>query len=184
MKKVMLLVALIATMFTAKAEPESGDLTIKPMVGLNISNISDGGGDAKVGFAFGAEAEYMINDWAGLSGGVLFSRQGSKDEDLKVHLDYINVPILANFYIYKGLSLEAGIQPGFKVNAKAKMDGVSVDLNDTKSVDFSIPVGVSYNFSNFEAGLRYNISATKVMSEVDGRNSNFMITVGYKFHLK
>ena len=40
MKKVMLLVALIATMFTAKAEPESGDLTIKPMVGLNISNIS------------------------------------------------------------------------------------------------------------------------------------------------
>ena len=179
----MLLVALIATIFTAKAEPESGDLSIKPMAGLNISNFTDEG-DAKVGFAFGAEAEYMINDWAGISGGLLFSRQGSKEGDLKVHLDYINVPILANFYIFKGLSLEAGIQPGFKVNAKAKMGGVSTDLDDVKSVDFAIPVGVAYDFNNLEVGLRYNISATKVMSDVDDRNSNFMISVGYKFHLK
>lgn len=107
-------------------------------------------------------------------------------------MDYINVPILANFYVCKGLALKTGIQPAFNVNSRYKMSisGISVsgDLSDVigddiKSFDFSIPVGISYEYKNFVIDGRYNVGVTKLLNDSDSKNSVFQFTLGYKFSL-
>lgn len=105
--------------------------------------------------------------------------------------DYINIPIMANIYVVRGLALKFGIQPGFNVNScgSVSAEGVSVSRSlhdigvDIKSFDFSIPIGLSYEFSNVVIDGRYNIGTTKIVDGEGTRNSVFQFTVGYKFRL-
>lgn len=102
-------------------------------------------------------------------------------------LDYLNVPILANFYVAKGLALKLGVQPGFKLSSKAKFKGSGaskeVDVDGIKSVDLSIHVGLSYQYQNIVFDARYNWGVTKIVDDADSKHSVFQITVGYKFSL-
>ena len=109
--------------------------------------------------------------------------QGTQDDkDNTLKMDYINVPVLANVYVAPGLALKAGLQPGFLVNSSS---------SDTfKSVDLSIPVGVSYEYENFVLDARYNFGVTNVVKDdinrfinSDCKNSVFQLTLGYKFDL-
>ena len=104
---------------------------------------------------------------------------------------------MAQFYPVKGLALKAGIQPGFCVTKKVKIDGTAsvgpgltepftedVKLGDAvKDFAFAIPVGVSYEYESFVVDARYNIGVTKALKDVDSRHSVFSITLGYKFAL-
>ena len=183
MKKFMMMVAMAFATLTASAQAEAGTLTLKPLVGINVANITDGNGDAKVGLAAGAELGYQLNESFAVTAGAIYSMQGAKNDEYKVNLDYINIPILANYYITKGLAVKAGIQPAFKVKSEAKEDGVSVDLEGFKSFDFSIPVGLSYEVSDFVIDARYNWGISKVLEGFDSKNTVFQFTVGYKFAL-
>jgi hypothetical protein len=90
----------------------------------------------------------------------------------------------------------------FYAHGKAKMDvfedGVNrevdlygtVDMKDLyKKFDFSIPVGVSYQFKvPVTIDARYQIGLTKlnkieIPGEKNSKNSVFTLTVGYKFAL-
>lgn len=192
MKKLFL--AVVAMMISAAtfAQNEVGQLTIQPKVGVNIANITDvDDADPRIGLAAGAEFEYGLTDNIGLSAGVLYSMQGVKtiivDDDCTSKLDYLNVPILANFYVAKGFAVKLGVQPGFKLSSKAKFKGSGgskeVDVDGFKSVDLSIPVGVSYQYQNIVFDARYNWGVTKIVDDVDSKHSVFQITVGYKFSL-
>ena len=129
----------------------------------------------------------------GISGGLLYSMQGAKvkDTDAKMKMDYLNIPILANVYVAPGLALKAGIQPAFNLSNKVSVDGVTVDYDKyapngakVKSFDFSVPVGISYEYMNVCLDARYNIGVTKVSDFDDaGCNSVFQLTLGYKFSL-
>ena len=193
MKKLFL--AVVAMMISAAtfAQNEVGQLTIQPKVGVNIANITDvNDADPRIGLAAGAEFEYGLTDNIGLSAGVLYSMQGVKtiivDDDCTSKLDYLNVPILANFYVAKGFAVKLGVQPGFKLSSKAKFKGSGgskeVEVEDgVKSVDLSIPVGVSYQYQNIVFDARYNWGVTNIVEDSDSKHSVFQITVGYKFSL-
>lgn len=192
MKKLFL--AVVAMMISAAtfAQNEVGQLTIQPKVGVNIANITDvNDADPRIGLAAGAEFEYGLTDNIGLSAGVLYSMQGVKtiivDDDCTSKLDYLNVPILANFYIAKGFAVKLGVQPGFKLSSKAKFKGSGgskeVDVDGFKSVDLSIPVGLSYQYQNIVFDARYNWGVTNIVEDSDSKHSVFQITVGYKFSL-
>ena len=56
------------------------------------------------------------------------------------------------------------------------------DAEDVKTVDLSIPVGLSYEYQNIVFDARYNIGVTKIADNVDSNNV-IQITVGYKFAL-
>ena len=183
MKKFMMMVAMAFATLTASAQAEAGTLTLKPLVGINVANITDDDGDAKVGLAAGAELGYQLNESFAVTAGAIYSMQGAKSEGVKMNLDYINIPILANYYITKGLAVKAGIQPAFKVKSEAKADVVSVDMDGFKSFDLSIPVGLSYEVSDFVIDARYNWGMTKVFEGFDSKNTVFQFTVGYKFAL-
>jgi len=131
--------------------------------------------------------------------------QGAKSEDTNHTKDasttttYINVPIMANYYIAPGFAIKAGVQPGFLISAKDKgsenINGTWVDYDrsgtdELKKVDFSIPVGLSYEFSDFVIDARYNIGLTNIidsalsdLTDTKTKNSVIMLTIGYKIPL-
>lgn len=192
MKKLFLAVVAMMVSAATFAQNEVGQLTIQPKVGVNIANITDvDDADPRIGLAAGAEFEYGLTDNIGLSAGVLYSMQGVKttivDADCTLKLDYLNVPILANFYVAKGFAVKLGVQPGFKLSSKAKAKGSGaskeVDVDGIKSVDLSIPVGLSYQYQNIVFDARYNWGVTKIIEDSDSKHSVFQITVGYKFSL-
>lgn len=198
MKKVFIIAVMaLFTSVASFAQWRTGSVTIQPKIGLNVANVTDGDGtDARVGLAAGAEFEFRLSPIFSLSAGALYSMQGCKGTgetedgytgEASAKLDYINVPILANVYVAKGLAVKLGIQPGFNVRHKAtvSVSGVNVSANfpGIKSVDFSIPIGISYEFNRFVIDGRYNFGLTKLTDDADSKNSVFQFTFGYKFAL-
>ena len=191
----MMIAAMMVAVLSANAQNEVGQVTLKPMVGLNLANITNNDGKIKVGVAAGVEAEYGITETFGITGGVLYSMQGCKDKDVsdyKTTLGYINIPILANAYLFKGFAVKVGVQPGFLVSAKEKYSngGITVDgdIKDAcNKVDLSIPIGISYEYASFVFDARYNWGLTNTWKDdtrdKKSHNSVFMFSVGYKFAL-
>ena len=101
----------------------------------------------------------------------------------KMNLGYLNIPIMAQYYVAPGLALKAGVQPGVLVSAKC---GNNIKKYCNK-FDVAIPVGASYEIANFVIDARYNIGLTKInkktYSDLKSNNSVFQFTVGYKFKL-
>ena len=228
MKKLMMIAAMMVATMTASAQFEPGTFSLQPKLGgtgtmlsdmpkLPLQNI-DGtvfeiDKSATGGFIIGAEAEYQFTKMLSLAAGVNYAEQGSgwKDtkivssgvsfdlKDTKVALSYINIPVVANVYLFKGFALKAGVQLGFLTSAKMKVKAegsengltqrVEIDENIKSScnkTDFSIPVGLSYQFKvPIVIDARYNIGLSKVNNKGNEKSKNqvFQITVGYKFAL-
>jgi hypothetical protein len=226
----MMIAAMMVAAISANAQNEVGQLTLKPTVGLNIASMTKGE-DTKVrpGFVAGVEAEYGVSENFGVQFGLLYSQQGVKgknidfgeldfDEndnvvggwafsgDATMKLDYINIPILAQYYPVKGLALKAGIQPGFCVSKKYDGEGNMTIAGQTifsdqekgkiedavNAFQFAIPVGLSYEYKNIVLDARYNIFLSKAFKDndvnklvgvADSRHSVFSITLGYKIPL-
>ena len=190
----MLIMATVA--LTASAQNtlrDNGTFTLQPKVGIGIGALSgewktNSGVDNKsrIGFVAGVEGEYYANTWLGIALGVNYAQQGWKMEGngLKetYKLDYLNVPLTGNFYVAKGLALKTGLQFGFLMSAKVE----DVDVkNSCEKLNLSIPIGISYEISDFVLDLRYNLGLTKTNKD-DGnklRSDLLQITLGYKFAL-
>ena len=197
MKKLFMIVAMMVATLSVSAQ-EAGQMFIKPMAGGIFSTLVGDVDDVKgkIGLVGGAEFGYNINETFGITAGLLYTMQGCKDKDVDANfnLDYINVPVLANVYVAPGLALKAGPQIGFLT--RAKLD--DVDMKDVcNTIDFSIPVGVSYEINDFVIDFRYNIGITNIAKkgktfifdddefevgdeDIKTRNSVVMLTVGYK----
>lgn len=197
MKKILLMAVVMLASVASYAQQAVGTFTLQPKIGMNVASLTKSdGADPRIGLAAGVEAEYQATDIFSISAGLIYSMQGNKyDYDVlgkktvtKTNkLDYINIPILANVYVVKGLAVKLGIQPAFKVNDQIKTSvdegSTTADVDKAESFDFSIPVGLSYEYSNVVFDARYNFGVTKVWDGGDPMNSVFQITLGYKFAL-
>lgn len=198
MKKILFVAAMMLASVGAFAQHAVGTFTLQPRVGMNVAMLTDAdNNDPRIGFVGGAELEYQISDIFSVSGGLLYSMQGSKYDydnvegggDLTNKLDYLNIPIMANVYVVKGLAVKLGAQFGFCVNDKVKYSDnkyMHGDFDaDAKTFDFTIPVGLSYEFSGVPIVIdaRYNWGLTKIWDNSDSKNSVFQFTLGYKFEL-
>ena len=191
----MLVMATVA--MTASAQNtlrDNGTFTLQPKVGVGIANLSGNyttlaGIDNKVrvGLVAGVEGEYYATNWLGIALGLNYAQQGWKFEGNGIKettkLDYLNVPLTGNFYVAKGLALKTGVQFGFLMNGKVE----NTDVKDAcEKLNLSIPIGVSYEISNFVLDLRYNLGLTKTNKEDNGnkvRSDLLQITLGYKIPL-
>ena len=193
---------MLATL-SVSAQSAPGTFSLKPMVGATLSSVRGSDADGvkmKFGLVAGAEGIYQVSDMFALSGGLLYSMQGFKTDtslDLKMNTEYLNIPILANIYVAQGLALKAGVQFGLltKAKAKGKYGNIEEDIDikdQMKSLDLSIPVGVSYEINNsFTIDARYNFGLSKIAKDDDPHydytakayNSVFMLTLGYKFDM-
>ena len=191
MKKIFMMAVMAVAALSANAQQEAGTFSIQPKAGLTVSSLSGEGTKAKAGFTAGVEGMYQVSDIFGLSAGLLYSQQGVDfDGDAAYKLDYLNIPLMANVYVAKGFALKVGIQPGFMINDNIKdysitIGNYKISTDDgLKKFDFSIPVGLSYEFANFVFDARYNLGVTNVFDGSDApKNSVFQFTFGYKFVL-
>jgi hypothetical protein len=199
MKKFLVMVAAAMMAAVSVNAQSAGSMFVKPMVGGTLSTFT---GDVdnnkmKLGLVAGAEFGYFVADPFAVTAGALVSMQGSGFKDTDYSKDksstftYLNIPILANYYIIPGLAVKAGIQPGFLLAVKKKWsdyynnawhDEDSTDKDGTKSFDLSIPLGLSYEFSDFVVDARYNLGVANIsdVDHVSVKNSVIMLTVGYK----
>ena len=125
MKKLLILAVMMLTTMTVSAQMPAGSWAVMPKAGFNLAKITDlDDASMKLGLVAGADLIYQINEPLAVSVGLLYSMQGAKDKykvmgtsfDVKYNTDYINIPIMANFYVIPGLAIKAGIQPGLNVN--------------------------------------------------------------------
>ena len=193
MKKIFMIAVMAVCCLTANAQKMrhgAGQITIQPMIGFSVgtfrgeySSATISGNKARVGLAIGAEAEYYTTtDWLSLSAALKYEQLGWEWKNANTaKLDYINIPLMANFYVGKGFALKIGLQPGFLV-------GDNVE-GECKSFNFSIPVGLSYEFKNgITLDLRGGYSLTRV-DKFDSDDFKYYtdggsLTIGYKFELK
>ncbi|MDM1398136.1 porin family protein [Myroides odoratimimus] len=210
MRKITLsLVAALAIGFSANAQ--TPDVKIGAKAGLNVSNLTNSDASSRTSFHVGAVAEIFINEKFSIQPEILYSEQGFKIKesdsfngvqnkiDVTSQLSYINIPIMAKYYLVKGLNVQVGPQFGFNVKAKNKIndliiagqnvqgtgfDDIDKDFKDSvKSFDFGVNFGAGYELPMgvfFDA--RYNVGLSKVNKEGEAsKNGVFQLSVGYKF---
>lgn len=204
MKKNFIALAALLFSVSVNAQKAAGSWSLQPKAGINIATMTNDD-DAKIrtGLVVGAELDYQATPQFSISAGALYSQQGSEAKVQGVSgtlkMDYVNVPILVNFHVANGLALKAGIQPGFLINDKVEVssNGVSAEVGlkesyraagvdaDISSLDFAIPLGISYEFSNVVLEARYNLSLTNAITVLgeSTKHSVFQLTLGYKFGL-
>ena len=124
--------------------------------------------------------------------------------DWHTDLDYLNVPLLFGYRIAKGFSVKAGLQLGLLLGGKEKMSYTDItildggtrkqgdavpretDVKDVyKSIDISIPLGVSYEYENVILDARYNFGLSRIhqLDVVKSHNSVIQLSVGYRFQV-
>ena len=138
MKRMMMFAFTMMMAFVAFAQKSPGTLTLYPRVGMSFSkfcgdkiytdilNSAGGHVDAKfkTGFTAGAELQYQLSDIIALSGGVIYSEQGTRFgsiegiDDVEIKHNDINVPLLFVLTTKYGFSLKAGLQPELRVSDK------------------------------------------------------------------
>ena len=183
------------------------------------------------GIVFGADVQYQRTDRFALSLGALYSKEGCRYSDISdsykqnniryvsltadqhIAVDYLNIPLVAHFYVADNLALNAGVQLGIALSAHHKETLTSFKEHEDETIEYdknqegielnhykadydlakfmknttvSIPVGVSYEYSNIVIDARYNIPVTKAgkaETYSNTKNKTFQFTVGYKFNL-
>jgi hypothetical protein len=182
MKKFMMIAAMMFMSIGAFAQNEAGQITLKPMAGVNLATMTNmRTASLRIGAVAGVEGEYGLTNKFSISAGLLYSMQGEKSSDSENYASYkytyLNIPILANYYVYQGLAINAGFQPGIKLSAKVEDN----NNDDANGVYFSFPVGASYEYKNVVIDARYHFGASKADNPGVARHSWFSITLGYKF---
>lgn len=196
MKKTILFAAVMMLAASAFAQRKAGTWSALAKVGLNIadySNTGDADTKPRLGIVSGIGVAYQIDKRIGLSAEALYSQQGTKEteqlyaspmsETVTYKTDYVNFPILVSYYPVKGLAVKFGVQPAVNVNSTYDLSSgpmASGTLNGCNTFDFSIPVGLSYEFDRVFIDARYNIGLTNVGEQGSLHNRVIQITAGLK----
>ena len=115
MKRVLLLTVLLLIGVTMNAQPVTWGVT----AGANMSNVTGDDvedNDAIIGFNIGALAAIDVAEDFDIQPGIRFSMRGWKEGDLDIKLNYVDVPVVADYEVLPGLSLQGGPLLGFNVS--------------------------------------------------------------------
>ncbi len=147
---------------------------------------------------------YKMNENSSVRSGFNFSFQGSdyteeyvdeydygySDYDASfsgtVSTTYLNFPVLYNYKTSGGFYAEAGLQPGFLLSAKDKIEGGEsyTYKNNMKGFELGLPVGLGYHLSDqLSIGARAIWGLTNNSDSGSGdKDHNYLITgtISYK----
>ncbi len=197
MKKVLLVFAVLAITASSFAQTKFG---IKAGANLASAYGNDfDGTDGRIGLVVGAFTKFEISEKFYFQPELLYSSQGvsstyyevtqDKNLDAILKLSYLNIPLMAKFYPYKGFNLQAGPQLGILLSAKQKFEVMRMeDIENIKDFcndfDFGLNLGLGYDFpEGFGIDFRYNIGLTNIedYDDADGKNKVFQLTASYAF---
>jgi len=184
-----------------------GGLNVSTLMG-NIENKT-----SKVGFQLGGFAEFKLAKGFFIQPEILYSTQGGKYEisgidylnKQELNTSYLIVPIMLKYYVVDKVSIEAGPQIGFLLEANGNYEtrngseifysgnGRTKDVYMTENIGLNI--GAGYDFTNkLTVGIRYAFGManevkyyTKLpnnvedLKEIKISNDVLSFSVGYKF---
>ncbi|WP_298512799.1 porin family protein [uncultured Kordia sp.] len=197
MKKVTILFLLLCVGITANAQ----NFSFGFKGGYNLAGIqgdNSNGFKMRHGIHLGAVAEFELASNFSIQPELMYSQQGANNNaififsefpllegELEARYNFINLPIMAKYYIVKGLSIELGPQIGFLLSAEQREEGQIIDVKDRiKSIDFGVNFGIAYKFSNgLNFGVRYNAGLSNI-NDVSGftdknRYGVAQLSIGY-----
>ncbi len=201
MKKTILLVtvAIFGIGLSATAQ-ESWHFGVKG--GVNFTNMTSDGFDdtnSRTGFNVGLLAEIPVGDRFSVQPEVLYSTQGTEATRNfagttytgEYQLDYVQVPLLAKFYLIDGLAIEAGPSFNFLADEKYDLKSGNIDYEQDSEMastfEFGGALGASYKFNNgFFIDGRYVQGFTDAFDsdsfdEDAIKNNGFQLGVGFEF---
>ena len=216
MKKLLLAAVAVFGLTVVNAQ----EVSFGGKAGVNFATVTGDetdGIESRTAFHVGVVAEIMISDKFSFQPELLYSAQGAKDsysesesvggfeysytEEVERKMDYLNLPLMAKYYVTDGLSIEAGPQIGFLLSSKEEysytenFDGEvesgseEVDFKDfTSGIDFGLNFGLGYKLENgLNFGARYNLGLSNVndfegSDNMKNQNGVFQISVGYFFN--
>ncbi len=134
MKNTFLIVAIAIFGFGASSNAqEYWNFGIKG--GANFTNMTSDGfedNNSRTGFHLGVLAEIPVSERFSIQPEVLYSTQGTEEEGSnftnEYKLDYIQLPVIAKFYVIDGLALEAGPTFNFLVNEEYDFESGLLDI--------------------------------------------------------
>ncbi|MFL1012099.1 porin family protein [Flavisericum labens] len=158
MKILVLLTILSVFAITGvNAQNDSGDFTLAPQLGLNLSNYysnEDLSNKTRTAFNVGVLGEYYFNDRWSLRTGLLYDSKGTKltqgGNDYIDKLNYIALPVHVNWHFGSSRNwfLNFGPTLGVLASAKADTPDGEFDIKDQldSTFDIGLGVGIGYKF--------------------------------------
>lgn len=166
------------------------NVNIGTKIGLNSHTINSDNNsdfDSRIGIHAGLIGHIHLNNEFALQPEIMYSMQGAKSGNTELKLDYINIPVLAQYMFDNGFRLQAGPQLGFLINAEGENNDSTNDLKDDfKSVDAGLSFGVGYIHppTSFGIDARYNLGISDISesANVETTNRGFQIGIFYLFN--
>ena len=191
MKKLCLSAAILALVLCTNAS--KAQMMISPGVkgGLSLTGLTNLKGDQRVTGHGGLFVHYSINkNWC-IQPEVLFSAQGQKfinqtNNENTLVLDYLQLPMMLQYYPAKQFYVEAGPQVGFLLNAKNKgFNGDKADVaGNYRKADVGLNFGVGVNATkNIGIYGRYNLGLIDVAKNEDVYRQNRGVQLGVAFRV-
>jgi len=197
MKKILVVCLFLAGVVVSTTSLAQVQFSLGIKGGVNFANINvsdpQATWDGKTGFHGGAFALFKVTAFA-VQPELIFSQQGSKvsfnSQDINANFSYLNVPIMAKFYLPLGLNLQLGPQFGFLTTAESDYNPVTGSVGNTdlkeyyKNSDVSIGMGIGWDLPmKISIDARYNLGITEIEDNASlsqTKNQVFQISVGYK----
>lgn len=160
-KNLLSLLAVITFGFANAQSKEKGTFEITPKIGYSIFNENNENNNTNSisGVAFGATADYYLNNRWSLRSGLSFDRMGGTYDigrgTLEDKLNYLSVPLNANWHFgsTRKWNLNFGFSPSFLLNA---------EVSDNAGHSMEIPNSVIESFQlGFTYGIGYKIEVNK-----------------------
>lgn len=220
MKKMLVVLTLLG--FTHSNRAQEVKWGIK--AGYNLSNFKGDYDqiDYVSGFHAGGTLKLGLNEKWALQAELLYSQEGGQYDfaineapfsakiSEKVTLGYLNVPLMAQYKVAGGFTLEAGPQIGFLLSGKTEYDSEvtigeetttdsgEIDIKDRlKTINYGVNLGVGYEFkNNLFLQARYHLGLANISKENTAaneeedpiglnpdqlKNQGFQFSVGYRF---
>jgi len=228
MKKIILALAINCSLLISaqnKTDSNIGKISYGVKGGLNISNVTDQSftnsnnyfnQKSRVGFNAGAFVNIPISKSFSIQPELLFSQYGYKtkyyfnvENDLiydgsnTLNLGYLTIPVMVQYNITPNFYVETGIELGYNITAKEKINenfsfgGNTQIIDETRdfnrdylnSFNFGAGVGAGYYFSQkIGVTARYVWGFTNTEKNPDNlpnetavRNKVFQVGLAYKF---
>lgn len=141
----------------------------------------------RASFNINAHLGYEYNKNWGLTVEPGFMSKGGsiQNDETKLKLNYLQMPILADYYLNDRISISFGPELAYLLSSQIKIDGNSIDAQKVYDQKFELSGVVGLNFeleSNIDLGVRYSHGLTHI-SEITYLDENdFHLSNGKEYN--
>jgi opacity protein-like surface antigen len=181
MKKIITTLLILSGIYSVSFAQSRSPLEFGANIGFNSANIayanSNASSDYLGGFNAGVSLEYYFSNRWGIKGKLIYDQKGwgngfltyydgtqtTEIDGVNIHLNYITVPIMANWHFGRTRNwyLNFGPYVGFLMNAKESSSNTDVK-DGFNSTDFGLAAGI---------GVKFPVSnRVKMFIEADGQS--------------